>query len=251
MDHEDWATPNERVCEGVKPSDGLKCSRRATDPNYPFCMTQHDKRANYCDPQMFRQDGLRNQMLETLRKRDKNHDRYNPGRKTSTRASSDEVDHIGECQTAAMCCQFATFTNDEEKHDVVKFFSGNLVNESRNFLVTSAVTNQRKGQGTTHFQQDLMKFSLSQYGEPNSQALDDIREASFNVPIVATYNDRLLEQGLSRASTRAIRRESGQALQYWKYKCLDEGDSPIYDVLGKLVGKIFVVFDLHIDADLD
>ncbi|ETI30165.1 hypothetical protein L914_14735 [Phytophthora nicotianae] len=203
-------------CAGNKVDDGEPCYRRVTNPDYPYCMMQHDKRVSYCDPKIFRQAHLRDQVFELLRARDSNRDLYNPG-KTLPDSSSCEVEHIGELQFAAFTCQFNTFQDTEERDDVVAFFRDEVLNELPNF-----------------------------YGRPDVRALDDIRVAAFNVPIVATFNDQLHDKGLSRKSTKAIRRETGRALQWSRDKFLNQGETPIYEDLGQLTQMLYTALDLHV-----
>lgn len=247
--HEGWATPDEKPCAGMKVLDGPKCYRRVDDPEYKFCSTKHDLDANYCNPELFRQIGLRDRMLPELMSNDVCRDRYNPEVTDLLSVSECQVDHIGEVQIAAFICQFDIFLDTEEKNDVVQFYRDEVVNKLFNLCLTLMSTNQRKGLAVTNSLEDMMKFSLSEYGRPDERALVAIRAASFDVPIVANFDDRLLSEGLGRDSTRVIRQEMGQALHKWQYKCLDQGDSPIYGMVGGLTQKIFVALDLHV-ADL-
>ncbi|KAG2994473.1 hypothetical protein PC121_g18182 [Phytophthora cactorum] len=249
--HEDWATPNEAVCKGSKVRDGPKCYRCVPDPNYPFCSTKHDQRAKYCDPNLFREDGLRGRVLSTLRKRAGDHDHYNPGTMILGNAEDFDVDHSFEIQQFSYCWQLGIFQNDEEKNDVTRVVRDEFVNTLSNLVVTWAPTNLGKGRAVTNVLEDLMKYSLVKYDRPDVRSLKDIRTASFNAPIVATLDDQLIKQGLGRNSTRAIRRRMGQSLRCWQYKCLNQGETPIYDVLGGIANEIFTAFDLHTDTNLE
>ncbi|KAE8993661.1 hypothetical protein PF005_g18169 [Phytophthora fragariae] len=122
-----------------------------------------------------------------------------------------EVDHRIETQMFSFFWQFDIFQNTEEKHDVMACARDDFVNTLPNLLVTWASTNQGKGRAVTNSLEDLLKFSLSKYDRLDLKALNDILTASFNVPIVAPFEDRLREQELGRDSTRAIRREMGHS----------------------------------------
>ncbi|POM60310.1 hypothetical protein PHPALM_30850 [Phytophthora palmivora] len=241
-EHEDWATINETACAGYK-TDGTKCYRRVPDPQYPYCRTSHDPRVEYVDPQLFRLNGLRYQVLGTLVKRD-GRDLYDPKRKIKKATSNDEVEHIGELQQVSFLLQFASFEDKEEQDDVVVFFRDDVVNQLSNLCLTSKDINARKCAAVTHSLEDIVKFSMAEYDQLDPKALHDIRASAFNVPIVATFTDRLRDEGLKRASTKAIRREMRPALRSWWYKCRDQGESPIYEQIGQSARQLCTILDL-------
>ncbi|ETN15594.1 hypothetical protein PPTG_06834 [Phytophthora nicotianae INRA-310] len=113
-------------------------------------------------------------------------------------------------------CELNIFEDLEERDDVVGFYRDELGNAMPNLCITSKDTNKKKGRATMNALGEMMIYSLTNYGRPDVRALEDICSAAFNVPIVDTYIDQLHDEGLSRKSTKAIRRETGQALRRWK-----------------------------------
>ncbi|ETM39079.1 hypothetical protein L914_14733 [Phytophthora nicotianae] len=244
--HKDWATPKEVRCAGYMVGNKKEpCYRRVSIPDYPYCMVQHDSRVIYCDPKEFRQANLRDRMFELIRTRDGDHDPYNAGQMIMDSAAF-HLEHIGEAQIAAFMCQLKIFQDTEERDDIVEFYRDEVVNAMPNLCITSKDTNKKKGKATTNALGEMMIYSLKTYDQPDVRALDDICATAFNVPIVKSFNDHLCGEKLSRNSTKAIRRETGQALQRWKNAFLDHGETPIYEEFGRQTQKVYTAFDLHV-----
>ncbi|KAG1691546.1 hypothetical protein DVH05_026841 [Phytophthora capsici] len=224
--------------------DNSPCYRRVTRPDYAYCMTAHDPRVNNIDPKFFRQPNLRNRMFGRLMARDGDRDLYDPNSTTLPNPAACEVEHIGELQFAAFTCQFL---NSEDRNGIVAYYRDELLNELPNLCITRQATNERKGRASTSALQDMMVYSLttcSYDGRLDVRALDNIRDPAFHSPIVATFNDQLINEGLSRESTKAIRRETKRALKWSRDKFLNQGESPIYAELGQLTQKLYTALDI-------
>lgn len=184
-------------------------------------------------------------MFELIRTRDGDRDPYNAGQMIMDSAAF-HLEHIGEAQIAAFMCQLKIFQDTEERDDIVEFYRDEVVNAMPNLCITSKDTNKKKGKATTNALGEMMIYSLKTYDQPDVRALDDICATAFNVPIVKSFNDHLCGEKLSRNSTKAIRRETGQALQRWKNAFLDHGETPIYEEFGRQTQMVYTAFDLHV-----